>query len=42
MKDQCECCHKWVDQGDLVWDLEEDRVVCKDCHDLSITVDSRA
>ena len=29
---QCECCHEWVSQGELVWDLEEDRLVCKECH----------
>ena len=28
---QCECCHEWINQEELVWDLEEDRLVCKDC-----------
>lgn len=28
----CECCGKWVDQQELVWDLEEDRLVCKLCY----------
>jgi len=27
----CECCHNWVDQRELVWDLEEDRLVCLTC-----------
>ena len=30
---QCECCHKWVNQENLVWDLEEDRLICQDCYD---------
>ena len=34
----CESCHDWHNQEELVWDLEEDRLVCKDCHD-SIVVD---
>ena len=28
---QCECCHKWINQMELLWDLEEDRLVCKEC-----------
>jgi len=28
---KCECCHEWVNQMELVWDLKEDRLVCKDC-----------
>lgn len=28
---ECECCHEWVNQMELVWDLEEDRLVCKEC-----------
>lgn len=28
---QCEGCGKWVNQMKLLWDLEEDRLVCKDC-----------
>ena len=28
----CECCHEWVNQEDLVWDLEEDRLVCLECY----------
>lgn len=28
---QCECCGQWVNQMELLWDLEEDRLVCKDC-----------
>ena len=27
----CECCGQWVNQMDLVWDLEEDRLVCLTC-----------
>lgn len=27
----CESCHKWVNQEELVWDLEEDRLVCIQC-----------
>ena len=27
----CESCHNWVDQRELVWDLEEDRLVCIKC-----------
>lgn len=29
---QCECCSYWVNQQELVWDLEEDRLVCKLCY----------
>jgi len=29
---QCESCKKWVNQMSLVWDLEEDRLVCKECY----------
>ena len=28
---QCECCGSWVNQEDLLWDLEADRLVCKAC-----------
>jgi len=28
----CECCHRWVDQRELVWDLEEDRLICLHCY----------
>lgn len=28
----CECCHEWVNQQQLVWDLEEDRLVCDECY----------
>jgi len=28
----CESCKKWVNQMSLVWDLEEDRLVCKECY----------
>jgi len=27
----CECCGEWVNQMDLVWDLDEDRLVCIQC-----------
>ena len=30
----CECCNEWIDQLLLVWDLEEDRLVCTTCHDF--------
>jgi len=29
---QCECCHRWVNQEELVWDLEQDRLVCRQCY----------
>ena len=29
---QCECCGYWVKQQELVWDLEEGRLVCKLCY----------
>jgi len=29
---QCECCLFWVNQEDLVWDLEQDRLVCRVCY----------
>ena len=28
----CECCHNWIDQLLLVWDLEEDKLVCISCY----------
>jgi formylmethanofuran dehydrogenase subunit E len=28
---QCECCGECVNQMELLWDLEEDRLVCKEC-----------
>ena len=28
----CECCHQWVDQQELVWDLEQERLVCNECY----------
>jgi len=28
----CERCHEWVNQMELVWDLEEDRLVCISCY----------
>ncbi|KKL66357.1 hypothetical protein LCGC14_2145800 [marine sediment metagenome] len=27
-----ECCHEWIDPESLVWDLEEDRLVCGECY----------
>lgn len=30
---QCERCKRWIDQQLLVWDLEEDRLICQDCYD---------
>jgi len=27
----CESCHNWVDQRELVWDLEESRLICLTC-----------
>ena len=33
---QCECCRDWVNQEDLVWDLEEDRLVCRQCYKAAI------
>jgi len=29
---QCERCGHWVNQDHLVWDLEEERLVCKLCY----------
>ena len=29
---ECECCGRWIDQMLLIWDLEEDRLVCKNCY----------
>lgn len=29
---ECECCQSWVNQEHLLWDLEEERLVCKECH----------
>ena len=40
IKQLCECCNEWVNQMDLVWDLEEDRLVCTTCHE-SIVVDTK-
>jgi len=28
---RCECCGNWIDQRLLVWDLEEDRLMCLTC-----------
>ena len=28
----CECCHEWVNQEELVWDIKEDRLVCVECY----------
>lgn len=36
IKQLCECCKKWVNQMDLVWDLEEDRLVCLTCQNLRL------
>jgi len=33
IKQLCECCGKWVNQMDLVWDLDADRLICQDCYD---------
>ncbi len=32
IKQLCECCNEWVNQESLVWDLEEDRLVCRECY----------
>jgi len=32
---QCECCGKWKDQQQLVWDLVADRLVCRDCYETN-------
>ncbi len=32
----CEGCNEWVNQEELAWDLEEDRMVCHDCHDSNV------
>lgn len=29
---ECECCREWVNQMDLVWDLDEDMLICKKCY----------
>ena len=29
---ECECCISWVNQERLLWDLEEERLVCKECY----------
>jgi NAD-dependent SIR2 family protein deacetylase len=32
MKIKCESCKKLKDEKDIIWDLKEDREVCKNCY----------
>lgn len=34
---ECECCQEWIDQKELAWDLDEDRLICIDCYNLKTT-----
>ncbi len=40
MKIQCESCKKDKEEKDIVWDLREDREICKGCAVERIVLDT--
>ena len=35
IRKECSCCRRLTDQEDLIYNKEEDRLLCKDCNETT-------